>query len=197
MNRPAAVAGPLERFIPRYDVRERFETTIRAPAQVVMEPAAAFDMRAPVLVRSIFWMREKIMGGSATPRRKQGLRDEARALCWGILAEEPGRFVVFGARCQPWRARVEFTAIEPADFEAYAEPNQVKIVWTLEATGLGSGVTRFAQETRAVATDAGARAEFLQYWRWARFGIVSIRLLLLPAIRRAAERRWVTQRGCG
>jgi hypothetical protein len=41
-----------------------------------------------------------------------------------------------------------------------------------------------------VATDAGARLKFRRYWRWARFGIVAIRLLLLPAIRRAAERRW-------
>jgi hypothetical protein len=41
-----------------------------------------------------------------------------------------------------------------------------------------------------VATDAPARARFRRYWRWARFGIVSIRLLLLPAVRRAAERQW-------
>lgn len=194
-GRPQAASA--ERFITRYDVRERFETTIRAPAEVVMEVAAAWDMRAPFLVRSIFWLREKVLGGSTTPRRKQGLLDEAKALGWGILAEEPGRVVVFGARCQPWRARVEFTAIAPAEFEAYAEPDQVKIVWTLEAAELASGATRFAQETRAVATDAVARAEFLRYWRWARFGIVSIRLLLLPAIRRAAERQWATQRGRG
>jgi hypothetical protein len=41
-----------------------------------------------------------------------------------------------------------------------------------------------------VATDAPARARFRRYWRWARFGIVAIRLLLLPAVRREAERRW-------
>jgi hypothetical protein len=67
----------------------------------------------------------------------------------------------------------------------------VKIAWTLEAESLGSAVTRFAHETRAMATDAGARIRFRRYWRWARFGIVGIRLLLMPAIRRAAERRWV------
>jgi hypothetical protein len=34
----------------------------------------------------------------------------------------------------------------------------------------------------------------LRYWRWARFGIIAIRLLLLPAIRREAERRWAATR---
>ena len=50
-----------------------------------------------------------------------------------------------------------------------------------------------ATETRAVATDAEARARFRRYWRWARFGIVAIRWFMLPAIRREAERAWRIQ----
>jgi hypothetical protein len=69
----------------------------------------------------------------------------------------------------------------------------VKIAWTLEATELGPALTRFAQETRVVATDEPARILFRRYWRWARFGIISIRLLMLPAVRREAERRWSAQ----
>jgi hypothetical protein len=70
----------------------------------------------------------------------------------------------------------------------------VKIAWTLEAEPVGPATTRFAQETRVVATDEQARMKFLRYWRWARFGIVAIRLLMLPAVRRAAERRWAETR---
>jgi len=187
----------LDRFIPRYDVRERFETTIRAPAHVVMEVASSFDMQSPRLARAVFWMREKALGGHATPRRRQGILEETKALGWGLLAQEPGRMVICGARCQPWLADVTFSAIEPGEFEDYSEPDQVKIAWTLEAAPLGPDVTRFAQETRAVATDEPARAKFLRYWRWARFGIVAIRLLLLPAVRRTAERRWASERGRG
>jgi hypothetical protein len=43
-----------------------------------------------------------------------------------------------------------------------------------------------------VATDEPARTAFRRYWRWARFGIIAIRLLLLPAVRRAAEQQWST-----
>ena len=106
---------------------------------------------------------------------------------WGLLAREPGRLFVAGARCQPWLADVKFTPIPPAEFAAFREPNQVKIAWTLEVESRGADSTRLSTETRAVATDAEAGRRFRRYWRWARFGIVAIRWLMLPAIRRQAE----------
>ena len=66
----------------------------------------------------------------------------------------------------------------------------LEAAWTLEAEPVGHAMSRFASETRAVATDEAARARFLRYWRWARFGIVAIRWLMLPAVRREAERRF-------
>jgi hypothetical protein len=184
----------LDRFIPQPDVRERFETTVRAPASLVMEVASSFDMQSLSIVKAIFWLRDKAMrSGSHAPRRPQGILEETKALGWGLLAEQPGRLLICGARCQPWLANVAFSALPPEDFEAYAEPGQVKIAWTLEADELGPALTRLTQETRAVATDEHARNRFRRYWRWARFGIIAIRLLMLPAVRRAAERRWALE----
>ena len=191
MDRMDAGPLPLDRFMPRPDVRERFETTIRAPAGVVMDVAAQFDMQSLPAVRLIFRMREWLTRAArSAPRRPQGILEETRSLGWGVLAEERGRFIVCGATCQPWLPDVAFTAVDPDEFATFAQPDRVKIAWTLEAVEIGPGTTRFAQETRAVATDAQARTRFRRYWRWARFGIVAIRLLLLPAVRRAAERRW-------
>jgi hypothetical protein len=186
----ATTTAPLDRFIPRPDVRERFETTIRAPAEQVLQVAADFDMQSLRPVRAIFRLRESLLGSRPTAAREpMGILEETRRLGWGLLEAAPGRFVVCGARCQPWRADVAFTAIDPEGFAAYSEPEQVKIAWTLEAEPIAPGLTRFAQETRVVATDEAAREKFRRYWRWARFGIIAIRLLLLPAVRRAAERQ--------
>lgn len=161
-----------------------------------MEVALRFDMQSLFLVKAIFRLRDKVMGsGSPVPRRPRGILEETKALGWGLLAEQSGRLVICGARCQPWTANVTFSEIVPDEFEAYANPGEVKIAWTLEADDLGQDVTRFAHETRAVATDDYARARFRRYWRWARIGIVAIRLLLLPAVRREAERRWRVQQG--
>lgn len=186
----------LERFVPRPDVRERFETTIRAPAALALQVAAEFDMQSVVAVRAIFGLRDALLGTATESRRvPKGILEETKDLGWGLLAEQPGRFVVCGATCQPWLADVRFKALDAAAFADYAEPDQVKIAWTLEAEEVGRHCTRFAQETRVVATDAAARRRFLRYWRWARFGIIAIRLLLLPAVRRAAERRWAIESG--
>lgn len=193
--RASSAPPPIERFVPSPDIRERFQTDIRAPRDLVMEVASSFDLQSIRLVRAIFWFREKIMRvHRAAPRRPQGLLEEMRGLGWGTLLERPGEVIVCGATCQPWLADVRFTAIPADRFAGYAEPNRVKIAWTLEAEALGPAITRFAHETRAVGTDAEARRRFRRYWRWARFGIVAIRWLLLPAVRAEAERRWRVQR---
>lgn len=183
--------APLDLFIPHPDARERFEITIRAPADLVMDVACGFDMQSLPLVRAIFRLRERLMGvAEVAPRQPQGLLAETQALGWRKLAENPGRVVVCGARCQPWLANVRFTGVAPAEFAADTTPDHVRIAWSLEAAKLGPALTRFAQETRAVANDEPARGKFRRYWRWARFGIIAIRVLLLPAVRRTAERRW-------
>jgi hypothetical protein len=182
----------IDPFIPRPDVRERHETLVHAPAELVFEVARHFDMSSIPLVRAIFWLRGKLLGARMPgPSRPKQLDPEAmRAMGWGLLAERPGRFFIAGAVCQPWRADVVFTPIAPERFADYAEPDCVKIAWTLEAEALAPTRTRFATETRAVATDAPARAEFRRYWRFARVGILAIRWLLVPAVRRQAESRW-------
>ncbi|MFL5495382.1 MAG: hypothetical protein ACJ8DC_13445 [Gemmatimonadales bacterium] len=177
-------------FLPTSDVRERHEIVVRAPAELVFQVARRFDMLSVPLVHAIFWLRAKVMRARHAGQPRLVRLDSASLvqMGWGVLVEEPGRLFIAGAACQPWRADVVFAPVAPAEFAAYAAPDSVKIAWSLETQPLGAGSTRLATETRAVGTDAGARAKFRRYWRWARVGIVAIRWLLLPAIRREAER---------
>jgi hypothetical protein len=85
---------------------------------------------------------------------------------------------------------VVFSPIAAGQFAAFAEPDQVKIAWTIESNSLGPDLTRFATETRVAATDEQARKKFRRYWRKFGVGIVLIRLVLLPAVRHRAERIW-------
>ncbi|MGE0393852.1 MAG: hypothetical protein AB7I25_14055 [Vicinamibacterales bacterium] len=181
---------PLDAFIPAPDVRERHSTAIEAPAHIVWATAEAFDFQSVTLIRGIIRLREILLRTSRVARTPQPFLQEAVGMGWGVLARTPGRLFVAGAECEPWRANVVFTPIPAADFPAWREPRRVKIAWTLEVEPLGPTSTRLATETRAVATDPEARQRFRQYWRWARFGIVAIRWLMLPAIRRKAEATW-------
>jgi hypothetical protein len=181
----------LDQFIPRPDVRKRHETTVQAPAWLVYEVACNFDMQSIPIVRALFWLRARMLGSiPGGARQSQGIVAETLQLGWGRLAEEPGRFFIAGATCQPWQADVTFSPLAPEQCAAYGEPDRVKIVWTLEAEALGPELARFASETRAVATDDRARARFRRYWRTFGIGILMIRWLLLPAVRHQAEQRW-------
>jgi hypothetical protein len=180
----------LDDFIARPDAREHHAVTVRAPADLVYRTAIGFDFQSIPLVRAIFWSREKLMGARSEPRQPRAFIEEARAIGWGCLVEHPGELFVAGAVCQPWLADVTFRSVPADRFARFAEPDQVKIAWTLEALPLGPARSRLVTETRAAATDTVARAKFMSYWRWARFGIYSIRWLVLPAIKHQAEANW-------
>lgn len=181
----------IEQFMPRADYREQHETIVRAPADVVFDVAQHLDLQSIPLVRAIFWLRAVVLGAQrpAAGLFASGLVAETKQLGWGELALDPGRELVMGATAQPWKADVTFAAVPADRFLDFAEPDLVKIVWTLEAESLGPALTRFRTETRVLATDAAARQKFRRYWRIFGIGIVMIRWLLLPALRREAERR--------
>lgn len=189
---PAPTRSALDAFVPHPDVRERHETIVHAPADLVFDVARRFDIQSISLVRAIFWLRARLLRAKAAPAAGPGgLSPKALlGMGWGVLLDHPGRLFVAGAACQPWRADVVFTPLEPDRFAAHDEPDCVKIAWTLEAEPLGPELARFATETRAVATDAHARTKFRRYWRLAGVGILAIRWLLVPAVRRRAEGLW-------
>jgi hypothetical protein len=190
-GRPFRRLAVLDPYLARPDAGGRHEITIDAPPSLVLEVARDFDMESIALVRAIIRLRAWVLGARASPaRRRGGLVAETLAMGWGRLEDVPGRYYIAGAACQPWKGDVVFRPIAPDRFAAYAEPDRVKIAWTLEAEPLDSGRTRFATETRAAATDDVARAKFRRYWRTFGIGILVIRWLVLPALRREAERRW-------
>jgi hypothetical protein len=180
----------LDQFMPDYDVVERHRITVDAPAAVVLTAAKEQDLMASPFVRAIFKAREVVLGASSRDRLPRcGLLATVRGLGWGELAERPGREIVVGAVTRPWEADVTFRAISPDRFAAYREPGDVKIVWTLRADPIGAHRSIFTTETRAVATDAAARARFRTYWAFASPGISAIRWLSLRPLQEDAERR--------
>lgn len=180
----------LDRFIPAYDIAERHQIDVAAPADVTFAALMDLDLNDSPLIRAIFRGRELLLGadrGEEPPKRS--LVAMTRALGWGVLAEQPGREIVMGAVTQPWQANVQFHGVPPGEFAAFDTPGFVKIVWTLRADPLDDRRSIARTETRAVATDAGARRKFR--WYWARFspGIVLIRWLALRLVKAEAERR--------
>lgn len=178
----------LDRFLPEYEVAERHETLVQAPAPVTYAAARALDLNESPLIRGIFASRALLMGSKADAQPKQeSFLDEVLRLGWGILAEEPGRELVMGAITQPWEADVKFRSLAPDAFAGYEEPGYAKIVWTLAVEPLGPDRSMFRTETRVATTDAQSRARFRRYWAVVSPGILLIRRETLRLVKRVAE----------
>ncbi|HET9274433.1 MAG TPA: hypothetical protein VFN96_00035 [Gemmatimonadales bacterium] len=191
----ASNARLIDEFIPRADRGDLHEVLIRAPAEPVFSLAWSYDLRSHPLVRAIVRLRQLVMRGrAAPPRAPAGIVAETTGLGWVVLAHRPGREVVLGAATEPWKPDVVFRPVPRDEFAGFAEPGLVKIVWTLEARPLGPALTLFRTETRALATDPEARRRFCRYWLGVGLGVKLIRRLMVPAIRREAERRYRRKR---
>jgi hypothetical protein len=191
---PESPAAP---FIPRPYVTDRHEIVIAAPADLVFFDATRIDLGSLPLVRAIVTLRGWLMGDTFEPPRKPlGIVAETMVLGWGLLAHTPCRNIVMGAAARPWTRNVTFIPIPPTEFAAFAEPDYVKIVWTLEAHPVDREHTRFRTETRVEPTDAAARRKFFWYWMAFGVGIRVIRWSMLRELRRKALRHhheWATR----
>jgi hypothetical protein len=181
----------LDTFMPSYDVCERHHKAVTAPAEATLAAAKAVEFEGSRIIRAIFKARALIMRSNPDAAgRPPGLFEQMKAIGWGVLAETPGRELIMGAVTKPWQANPVFRPLPPEDFAAFAEPDHVKIAWTLRAVPTADGGSVFHTETRAVATDPAARKKFRVYWSLLSPGIILIRSALLPTIEAAADRAW-------
>ena len=180
----------LDLFLPDYDVIERHQTRVRAPAAITLAAAREQDLAASPAIRAIFRARELLLGAAPDERfQPRGLIRQVQSLGWLVLAERTDREIVMGAVTRPWEPNVTFRGVSPEEFAAFDEPDYVKIVWNLRADPLGACESLFRTETRATATDAAARAKFRWYWSFFSSGIRLIRWLSLNPLKRDAEAR--------
>jgi len=180
----------VDRFMPKYEVREVHETKVAAPAERTYALAQELDLQRSTIVRAIFTGRELLMGAEHSQQEHPpGFLAQVLARGWLVLAEEPGRELVVGAVTQPWKADVEFRGVPPDEFAAFAEPGYAKIVFTLAADPLSQNRSVFRTETRVMTTDPESRARFRRYWSVFSPGILLIRYEMLRLLRQEAERQ--------
>ena len=180
----------LDLFMPTYEVAERHETRVHAPASVTWDAARALDLQRSAVVRAIFAGRELALRSKpAQPATSRTFLEQVLDLGWGILAEEPGRELILGAVTKPWESDVRFCRLAPEAFDAFREPGYAKIAWTLVVEPIGGDQSVFRTETRVATTDPESRRRFRRYWSVFSPGILVIRWEALRLVRRAAERR--------
>ncbi|HEY8257428.1 MAG TPA: hypothetical protein VIG08_07210 [Gemmatimonadales bacterium] len=180
----------LDRFMPTYEVAERHETMVRAPAACTFAVARELDLRESSLIRAIFATRELIMRSSESGQSdNEPFLTQVLRLGWAVLAEEPDRQIVLGAVTRPWEGDVKFRGLQPDEFVKFCDPGYAKIVWTIAVEPRGPTGSVFRTETRVATTDPKSRERFRRYWAVFSAGIILIRRETLRLVKREAEQR--------
>jgi hypothetical protein len=187
----------LDDHLPRFDFVERHATGVGAP------PAAAFvairnaELAGP-LARTLFLLRALpglVLSPRETARRFLGTRrsraltvDALAAAGFVVLGEDAGRELVLGTIGRFWLASGGMRSFPPGEFASFAEPGWAKAAWNFRVEPAPGGRATLSTETRVLCTDARSRRRFARYWRIVRPFSGLIRLEMLRAIRREAER---------
>lgn len=179
----------LDRFMPDYEVGERHEIRVDAPAALTYAIARAVSLDRSPVVRAIFRARELLLGAAGDDAAlPPGLVEQTLRLGWRMLAEEPGHELVMGAATKPWEAQVRFHGMEPERFARFDEPGYAQIAWTIGVEPVDARSCVLRTITRVRTTDADARRRFRRYWAVFSPGIVLIRREILRVVRADAER---------
>ena len=179
----------LDEILPTFQFRELHETRVHASAAQVFHAIRPVTAREIRFFRLLTWIRSPRWGAGrqsiVSPPPDAPLLDVALRTGFVLLAEEPGREIVFGTML--CRRLPGLSRIAPAAFTAFSQPGFCKVAMNFRVTDEARGFARLTTETRVLALGPAARRQFSGYWRLILPGSALIRRMWLDAIRKRAE----------
>ena len=187
----------IDQFLPHFDAVESHMTIVRAPAERVWAAIRTADFGANGIVRALFAIRgapeflvapREAFARARTPVHAPLTLDAALSHGFVVLGELPGRELLLGTAGRFWGARGGLLRVDPANFAAFDEPGAAQAAWNFAVRPLVGEKTVLTTETRVRCVDAGGRWKFRLYWLVVRPFSGLIRLVMLRAIKQAAEK---------
>ena len=148
----------LDRFLPVYEVRTRYQDFLPAPAEQAYALARDLDWSRSPLVSLLFKLR-----GLGQTRLKPSL-ENMQKLGFLVLGEEPGRELVVGVVGRFWLPSGGVQRVSPADFVGFDRPGYAKAAVNFLADPLPGGGCLLSTETRVQCLGPQARRYFRLYW---------------------------------
>lgn len=175
----------LDEILPTWHFRSHHSTVVAASAARVVEALESLrlDRDLSSLVRLLFRARGLSFPSGPTPRAA------LRAIGFSVLAERPGREIVFGIAGKFWAPREMANLVRVPDapaFIAFDRPGQAKGAMNILVEPISDDRTLLRTETRVSCTDRRARLLFGAYWTLIRIPSGWIRGDMLRAIARRA-----------
>lgn len=170
----------IDEFLPEFDVSERHELAVRAPADAVYRALCELDLGRSRRIRWLFALRGL---------RRRGLTlSGLTRLGFVRLGERPGEELLLGIVGRFWTPSGHLRRLDPEGFRAFAEPSYAKAVWNFSVVGESGGGAWLATETRVACLGPASRRRFRVYWAVVAVFSRWIRREALRLVREDAER---------
>lgn len=179
----------IDRFVAEPEVRSRHSIAIAASPEEVWEALWSVDLGESFVVKLLLGLRglPKFLTGQRPKRRTpRPTLHEMQEAGFGKLGEVPGSQVVFGVHGRFWSPTGNIDSFDRRLFEGPPPPGRARAVWDFDLQP-SQGGTLLGTETRVTCGDAASRRKFRTYWLLVRPFSGLIRLVMLRAIRDAAE----------
>jgi hypothetical protein len=175
----------LDEILPIWHFGNHHSEVVDAPVARVIEAVDSLRLDSDLspFIRLLFRVRGLSSPSGATPRAA------LTSTGFSVLAEEPGREIVFGIAGKFWAPREMANLVRVPDarsFIDFAQPGQAKGAMNIRVEPLGDDRTLLSTETRVWCTDRRARLLFTAYWTLIRIPSGWIRNDMLGAIARRA-----------
>jgi hypothetical protein len=187
----------LDQQLPRFDFVERHAVKVAAAPATAFAALRRAELLGGPLTRSLLALRA--LPGAVVGRRHLARRfpggdgrrpatlDTVASAGFVLLGEEPGREVVLGIIGRFWTLSGGVRPFAAAEFARFDEPGWAKAAWNFRVEPADGGAT-VSTETRVLCPDPGTRRAFRRYWWIIRPFSGLIRIEMLRAVRREAER---------
>ncbi len=187
MQRTPPMVTLLDRLIPAPRLQEVDHVDLAASPERVWNLVRHGDLARSPVVRAFFALRaipERVAGThQPSALRVDELRSSPEKPGFSILLEEERQELAVGAIGKVWHPVIPFQHVpDAAAFLAFAEPDQVKVAWSIRTLALGDRACRLELEVRVDATDDGAWQKFERYFRLIGPGSHLIRHILLRGL---------------
>jgi hypothetical protein len=180
----------IDSFAADPDEVEIHSIAIAASPQTVHRAIWSADLGGSIIVKGLLGLRA--LPGMLLHRDRKVPRDLRITLQtiinsgFGLLADEPEE-ILLGVNGRFWRPTGNLLPFDRDNFMTPIPPRQARAVWNFHIKPSGSG-TILSTETRVTCGDPVSLKKFRRYWFFVRPFSGLIRLVMLRAVKREAQR---------
>lgn len=181
----------IDEYLPAYDVTEQHYLDIQAPVEKIYAAAYELDMSRSRWIRGLFLLRGLPAFLFSRQQRGHGLGLHMAGLLksgFVFLGEMPPQELVLGLVGKFWTTSGCPQRLDAAGFQNFTTPGFAKAVWNFSLERRAAQVTRLHTETRVLCLDAVSRRRFRFYWFFIRPFSGLVRMEILRALKRNAEK---------